>query len=100
MIAMQLHTPQEVQALLRERVRTLRLQQGLKQTTLATRAGVPIASYRRFERTGRGSVQTFLRVAHALGRLDELSTLLEAPAIRTIDDLEASSAAPPARGRL
>src|SRR5688572_29024854 len=97
---MQLHTPVEIQTLLVERLRTLRLRQGLKQTTLAARAGVPIATFRRFENTGRGTLQTFLRVAHALGRLDELATLFESPAIRTLDDLESSSAAPPSRGRL
>ena len=96
---MQLHTPREIQTLLVDRLRTLRLREGLKQTTLAARAGVPIATFRRFEKTGRGTLQTFLRVAHALGRLDELSSLFETPAIRTLDDLESSSSSPPLRGR-
>jgi HTH-type transcriptional regulator/antitoxin HipB len=94
---MDLLTPPEVQDLLRTRLRLLRLEEGLKQTTLASRAGVSIASYRRFERTGRASIQTLLRVAHALGRLDDVSRLFEARTIRTLDDLEPAAA--PARGR-
>jgi transcriptional regulator with XRE-family HTH domain len=94
---MDLHTPFEVQDVLRGRLRLLRLAEGLKQTTVASHAGVSIASYRRFERTGRGSIQTLLRVAHALGRLDEVAHLFEARTIRTLDDLE--PAVPPARGR-
>lgn len=82
-----LHTPSEVAGLLAARARTLRLMRGWTQNSLAERAGVTAASYRRFERLGKGSLALVLRVASALGRLDDFAELLIPPPAASIEEL-------------
>ncbi len=94
-------TPAEMGKSLADRARMLRLGANWTRQTLAQRAGVTLASLRRFEETGKASLELVLRVAHALGRLDEFSKLLHPPAARSIEDLERLSQAPVRkRGRL
>jgi len=96
----QMHTPNEVERTLAQRVRGLRLRAGWKQATLAERSGVTLASLKRFEGTGKVSLESLLRLVHALGRLDEFDQLLRPPAFRSLDELEARISKPmPKRGR-
>lgn len=80
--------PSEVADSLAQRVRTLRLLRGWTQATLAERAGVTAASYRRFETTGKASLELVLRVAHALARLEDFEPILLPPQARSIEELE------------
>ena len=80
---LQLHTPPEMQRALADRMRQVRLSLGLKQSTLAGRAGVTLASLRRFEQTGEASLKLLLRVCHVLGRLDEFNDILCPPPARS-----------------
>lgn len=57
------------------RVRAVRLARGWSQAELALRAGLPLPTYRVFERTGRISTPGLARVSAALGRLAELDGL-------------------------
>src|ERR1700749_4849517 len=91
---LQLSTPAEIQRLLAERVRELRLSAGWKQSTLARRSGVTLASLRRFEPMGEVSLKHLLKICHALGRSDEFAALLRQPAARTLAELEARAARP------
>lgn len=83
-----LHTPEKIRRQIADRTRELRLDRGWKQTTLAERAGVSLGSLRRFERTGKVSLDNLLRLAFALHRLDDFAALLEPPPVRSIDELE------------
>ena len=74
-----LQTPEEVATALAARVKALRLLKGWKQVTLAERSGVSLGSLRRFEGRGLVSLQTLLKLVFALNRLDEFSSILEAP---------------------
>lgn len=96
-----LHVPEEIEVLLAERVREERLRLGWRQQTLAERAGVSLPTVRRYERTGQATVRNLFRLLHALGRLDELATLLAPPAARSLDELErqVEGRRPPRRGR-
>ena len=96
-MALQLHDPEETRALLAERIRRLRLLAEWKQSTLAERSGVSLPTLRRYERTGKTSLENFLRICHALGRLDDVAALLEAPMARSIREMEDRSAQPPRR---
>jgi len=87
--SLELHTPQEVERILAERVRAERLRFRWKQSTLAGRAGVSLPTLRRYEKTGRTSLSSFLKLCHALGHLDSLAGLLEPPAASSIAELEA-----------
>ncbi len=93
--------PQEVAKALARRIRVLRLLQGWTQATLARRAGVTTASYRRFETTGMASLDLLLRVAHALGHLNDLGILFQLPPARSIEELEQRAVQPTRkRGRI
>lgn len=89
-----LQTPEQVEKTLASRIRALRLAQGWKQVTLAERSGVSLASLRRFEASGRISLQHLLRLAFALYRLDDFDTLLQAPRASSLAELEAAEARP------
>ena len=98
--AVQRHRPGDVGVMLAQRVRECRLRLGWKQTTLAERSGVTLASLRRFESTGKVSLDSLLRLCHALGRLDEFESLLRPPPAESLAELEARVARPtPKRGR-
>jgi HTH-type transcriptional regulator/antitoxin HipB len=93
--------PAEMGKSLADRARSLRLLKGWKRDTLAERAGVTAASLKRFETTGRASLDLVLKVAHALGRLEEFSKLLQPPAAQSIEELEQRATKPTRkRGRV
>ena len=85
-------SPEEIATQLAEKIRTLRLSRKWKQSTLAKRSGVSLPSLRRFEQSGRISLQSLLRLAFTLGRLDEFSSILQPPAATSIRELEAARA--------
>jgi transcriptional regulator with XRE-family HTH domain len=85
-----LQTPEQVSATLASRVRALRLAKGWKQATLAERSGVSLASLRRFEASGRVSLQHLLALVFALNRLDDFDVLLQAPRASSLAELEAA----------
>ena len=96
-----LMTPSEMGRSLAQRARILRLLKGWTRDTLALRAGVSAASLKRFETTGKASLELVLRVAHALAGLDEFGKLLQPPPARSIEELEQRAAKPiRKRGRL
>jgi len=84
--------PSEMASLLGSRAKLLRLQQGWKRTTLANRAGVTDASLKRFENTGQASLGLVLKVAMALGRLEEFDALLRPRSAQSIEELEQQQA--------
>ena len=71
------------------RVRDVRVQLGLTQKTLASRAGVTLPTLRRFEQTGEVSLKHMMRIVYALGRIDEFDTILKPPRATSIAELEA-----------
>jgi len=86
---------------LADRAKALRLLKGWTRNTLAQRAGVTTASLKRFETTGKASLELALKVAHALAHLDEFSKLLQPPAAQSIEELEQRAAKPVRkRGRI
>jgi transcriptional regulator with XRE-family HTH domain len=82
-------TPIETQTLLARRFKTIRLAAGYKRETIALRAGVSEASLKRFENSGEISLRSLLRLAHALGRLQEFATIFQPPEAETLDELKA-----------
>jgi HTH-type transcriptional regulator/antitoxin HipB len=86
-----IQTPDEAARALANRVKRLRLMQGFKRETLAHRAGVTVASLKRFETTGKASLELLLKVVFALGRLDEFVDLLQPPPARSMADIERQS---------
>ena len=93
--------PAEMGKSLADRAKSLRLLKGWTRNTLAQRAGVTAASLKRFETTGKASLELVLRVAHALARLEEFGKLFKPPPAQSIEELEERTTSPvPKRGRV
>ena len=96
-----LHTPEQIGTDLAQRIKALRLAKGWRQVTLAERSGVSLASLRRFESSGKISLQSLLRLAFALNRLGDFEDVFSQPRASSIAELEASQAKPTRqRGRI
>lgn len=61
---------------LASRLRARRVELGLTRERLALRAGVPPSTIKAFERTGRIGLEAFMRLASALGRLNDMYDIL------------------------
>ncbi|HWZ22513.1 MAG TPA: helix-turn-helix transcriptional regulator [Cytophagaceae bacterium] len=57
--------------------RSIRKEVGLSQAELAERSGVSLGSLKRFERTGQISLESLLKLAHILNRLDDFDAVLK-----------------------
>jgi transcriptional regulator with XRE-family HTH domain len=77
---------QETLAALGARARQLRLIRRLRQEELATRAGVGIATVRRFEKTGTASIENVLRIATALNADRAFNKLFDPPAYASLEE--------------
>lgn len=93
-------TPEEASRSLADRAKTLRLFKKWKRSTLAKRSGVTEASLKRFEQTGKVSLENLLKIMHALGRIQEIDLLLKPPEVRSLNDLRAREQKIPKRGRI
>lgn len=69
-------SPQEITKLLANKVRSLRKQQKLSQVELAERSGVSLGSLKRFETTGKISLESLLKLVHLLDRLEDFMSIL------------------------
>jgi len=95
-----LHTPEEISQDLAKKLKTLRLQKRWKRSTLALRSNVTEASLKRFEQTGKVSMENFLKLVFALDRLDELQTILQPAVANSIKALEKIEQKKPRRGTI
>ena len=68
------------------RAKARRLEMDLTQEGLSVRADIPLATYRRFERTGKISLEGLLHVAYALDALDDFDALFGAPRYASLDE--------------
>ena len=94
-------TPAEMERLLADRLKNLRLQAGYKRTTLAEKSGVTVSSLKRFETTGQVSFKNLLRLAHALERLPEFTELFIPPQATSLAELRTRAVKTlPKRGRI
>ena len=69
-------TPLEVSKTLAEKHRSLRKRLKLSQEEMAERSGLSLGSLKRFENTGKISLDSLLKLMHLLGRLNEFDHML------------------------
>lgn len=93
------HTPAEIQLLWAQQLRARRLRAGWRQLTLAQRAGISVATIRRFEKDGQTTLSNLLLICNALGTLDSCATLFELPIAGTLNALRAAQQPIPKRAR-
>jgi transcriptional regulator with XRE-family HTH domain len=70
-------TPLQVQTELAERLKKLRKSKKMSQSDLANRSGVSLGSIKRFEQSGHISLESLLKIAHLLDRLDDFEAVFE-----------------------
>lgn len=85
-------TPDEMEAGLGEKLKTLRLSRNLDQKTLAERAGISVRALRNLEGGQGSTIKTLVCVLRALGRQEWLNTI--AP-VATINPLALTREAQP-----
>jgi transcriptional regulator with XRE-family HTH domain len=92
-VSFKLALPTEILQTLGARLRAQRLAQALAQRDLAQMAGLSLGALRKLEHDGRCSLETLVRVAQALGLVEELADLfvLERQSIAQMEQAEAVS---------
>lgn len=80
-------TPSATMLSVAQRVKQRRLELNWTQKLLASKAGIPIATYRRFERTGEVSLRSLILLSVALGCKGDFETLFADRQYQNIDDL-------------
>ena len=71
-------TPYDVSKEIAQRHRIIRKQLKMSQEEMAERSGVSFGSLKRFENTGKISLESLLKLMHLLGRLDDFDHVLRA----------------------
>ena len=71
---------------LAERARQRRLELNLTQEGLSAKAGISLATYRRFEQTGMISLDGLLQIAYALDALNDFDQVFATPRYNTLDE--------------
>lgn len=74
--------------MLARRVKALRLERGWTQQEIADRSGIALATYRRFERSGRISLERLLKLAVILDARAGFDKLFVPPPARSLSELE------------
>ena len=70
-------SPLEVCEELAQRHKLLRKKLRLSQAELAERSGVSLGSLKRFENTGKISLESLLKLAHLIGRLKDFENVFQ-----------------------
>ena len=80
------YTPSEIANILGERLKKRRLMLNLTQADLANKAGIGLSTVARIESGDGGTLDNVIRLAIALGLINEFATLFE-PQPDTIKDI-------------
>src|SRR5580692_8541350 len=74
-------TPDELQGVLGERLRALRLSRNFAQRELAEKAGISLRALHNLEAGAGSTIETFLRVLKGLNAVDTIETLVPQPKV-------------------
>ena len=84
-------TPESIITSIATKVKERRLEKNLTQQQLASKAGMPLATYRRFEREGEVSLRGLTKVAIALEMEDDFNALFVTRRYQSMDELLGSN---------
>ena len=79
--------PDLIMSSIARRVKQRRLEKEWTQKMLATKAGLSLPSYRRFESSGEISLRSLVMLAFALDMTDEFEALFNGKIYQSIDDI-------------
>ena len=94
MLPFEIQSQREIARALARRVKVLRLERGWTQQETAERAGLALATYRRFERSGRISLDRLLKLAVILNARGDFERLFVAAPAKSLAELEQRSLQP------
>lgn len=94
-----LEGPIDLQRMLGDKAKALRLYYGYKRITLSEKSGVSPETIRNFEQTGKITLENFLKIAFALDESRKLHSLFDLPELTSISEIEARQQPLPKRGR-
>ncbi len=80
-------TPSDVALRLSERLKKIRKKKRITQKQLAGRSNVSYASLRVFEKTGKISLESFIKLSMELGVVDEINGLFMKQVYTRIEDV-------------
>ena len=86
MLHLDLQSAGDLALTLAQRLRALRLHRSWTQIEAASRAGVTLASYKRFERTGEIALKSLLKINIVFDQVEHLTPLFQLPVFRTLDE--------------
>lgn len=94
-------TPAGARQRLADNLRGRRLQRNITREELSASSGVPHETLKKFEQTGRISLESFLKLANALGAMDAVVAATEPPEehFGSMDELIAANRAQAPRRR-
>lgn len=87
MIDFEQKTPNEIGASVAARVRARRKDLGLTQQQISSKAGMSLASYKRFEQKGLVAFDSLIRIAIALGCEDDFDSLFAKRGYSSIEEV-------------
>ena len=79
--------PTDILKELAQRTRTLRKEHKMSQSELAQRANVSLGSYKRFETSGHISLDSLLKIAFILGKLNDFETVFQSNKNKDLEKL-------------
>lgn len=82
-----LNTPTDIAKGIAERMVRVRKRKKITQKVLASRSNVSYATLRKFEKTGRISFESFIKLAMELGMANELEALFTTPVYTSIEEV-------------
>lgn len=89
MISLSLLTPLEFLVKIALNAKTKRLSLNLSQLNLSIRSGVSLGSIKRFERTGKISLESLLKLALVLESLEAFDSLFAQTSLKSLPSLDA-----------
>lgn len=89
MITTQFYTPPEIALQLANRARKKRLSFNLSQQSLSSRSGVSLGVIKKFERTGKISLESVLKLAIVLESLNDFSEVFKPKPLTKAPTLDA-----------
>lgn len=101
MLDINLSTPSSMMETLQRKYKQKRLEFDLTQEGLADKSSVSLGSLKRFESTGKISLESLLKISMVLECLEDFQTICTAkkPTIHSIDELFVQSKSMKKRGR-
>lgn len=80
-------TPSDVAKRLAERVKNIRKRKKITQKQLAARSNVSYAALRVFEKTGKISLESLIKITMELGMVNEINELFTQPVYSSIEEV-------------